>query len=205
MMRRIASISVGIIALTAGIAHAEGKWRIGGGVQFERSASDSGNVRSYQLNLGNIRRATISAEYRPNDLFGFGADIGLPAKLPIKSERGNTVIDLDTSTITLMGRYYPKFPNKLRPFVGFGAIYSRYTDERLYGSFSRYDLKIGNDLAPIIATGIEVSHSQRGIIRAELGYNRAEADISFGPENPVEVGAIKLNPVKVNVSYLLNF
>lgn len=204
-MRPVRFIPVLLLALAAGPGFTEGapKWRIGGGAQLERYSSVKGHIGTYQIgsrDIEDVERSTINIEYRPSDHIGIGADLAISAPLIIRGQ--NAVIESKASGIAAMGRYYFTPIIDIRPFMGLGLVYSVYDKEKLHNSPSNAQPDIENSFGPIFALGLEMPGKKREIIRAELSYHRSAPQVLVDGR---PIGKLGLNPVWMNLSYLLRF
>lgn len=158
-----------------------------------RAVSSTGFTSNSGFEFENSNTAEIKFDYLVNDNVSLGLVLGMPPKVDIKGkgsllnnqlnlDKFNKVGDIKIYSPVITGKYhFGTVENKLRPYVGVGLMYARFSDFNLDSELvndpllkatkgSITNVKVDNTIAPVVLAGFDYSITKEWFVTASVSY-----------------------------------
>lgn len=201
-----------LLALTS-LAHAipADTWIIGGGVGLLDPKDDIGtlslpNRSDGKLSMHNDAKPMVSAEYFIKNNLSFELSSAYPFTHDIMwTTAGANRLDTQTNMLPVnvsLNYYFDGFrlPLKARPFLGVGANYSHFYDEKTNLKDTQLDIK--DSIGITGQVGVDLPVSRYHYVRMNARYMNVKPDIET---NDKKIADVDISPWVYGVSYVWQY
>ncbi len=191
-----ASASVLALATPAALADDHGPWQVRLGVTHIEPKSDNGNLLPGDISVSRKVGPTINVAYFVSPNWAVDVLGGLPFEhdFSINGVKAGSTKHLPP-VVSVQYHFAPKA--SIRPYVGVGANYTLFLDEKLIGGGN---LKLKDSVGLAGQIGVDIPLTDR----VALGFDARYIDIeSKASVNGVSIGKVVIDPwvYSLNVSY----
>ncbi len=200
------------LALAAGIAVAalaspaaatdQGDFTLGFGLGLVSPQAGNSTTTAGQINVDDNIRPTLTFEYFVADKIGIELLASWPFEHDINLVGAGRVAKTKHLPPTLSIKYHFANQSSVTPFVDVGLNYTHFFDESGVGALAGANVSLDDSWGVAAVTGADFAISDRGALRAELRYIDIESDVKI---NGANIGKVKIDPLVLNVAYVLKF
>lgn len=198
MTRTLAAILLLALSATSVAAQSQGDWTLGFGIGSVMPKSGNGIIAGGEADIGNDIRPTITAEYFIRDNLG----IELLAATPFEHDINIDGLGFAGSTKhlppTLSLNYHFPTNTKFKPYIGAGITYVTFFEEES----DLGTLELDDSFGVSVQAGVDYEVSPNAAVRANIRWMDIDSDVSL---NGTEIGTAEIDPVVVNLAYVIKF
>jgi outer membrane protein len=205
-LRNILAVTVtAVVASVSAPAFAQsaGDWTFGVGVHQVEAKSDNGSLADNTLDVtvGQDTKPTITAEYFIRDNLGIEVLAALPFEHDI-SIRGPGKVGSTRHLPPTVSLQYHFGENKLRPFLGAGINFTRFSSEKTTGDLAGSRLDLDSSWGLAAHAGIDFQLTGRSAIRVDLRWIDIDSDVKL---DGVKIGTANIDPLVYGTAYVMHF
>jgi outer membrane protein len=192
--------ALAVTAATPVLAQSAGDWTIGIGVINVNPDSDNGAVvgGTLDVEVDSDTQLSFTAEYFFTENIGLEILAATPFTHDI--DVGNGAVTGETKHLppTVSVNYHFTQFQGFKPYVGVGLNYTNFFEE----SSSAGKLELDDSFGLAVQVGVDIPVWERGAIRLNARYIDIETDAKL---NGADIGTVKIDPVVLNLAYVLSF
>ena len=206
MIHRFAPIALALVlggVAAPAFAQQAGEWTFGIGAHQVNPKSDNGSLvgGTLDVEVGSSVRPTITAEYFVRDNLG----IEVLAALPFQHDVDIAGLGKVGSTKHLpptVSLQYHFGQNKLRPFLGAGVNFTRFSSEKTTGALTESKLDLDSSWGLAAHAGVDFQVTDRSAIRFDLRWIDIDSDVKL---DGVKIGTANIDPLVYGAAYVIRF
>ena len=197
-----AALALGSLA-TPAIAQSAGDWTIGIGAHQVNPKSDNGALAGNTLNVsvGSDVKPTITAEYFFAENLGIEVLASWPFEHDIAIDGLGTVGSTEHLPPTVSLQYHFG-QGTIKPFVGAGINYTRFSGEQTRGALAGSRLDLENSWGLAAHVGIDFNVGQRSAIRVDARWIDIDTDVRL---DGADLGTVQIDPLVYGAAYVIKF
>lgn len=198
MTRTLAAILLSALSATSVAAQSQGEWTLGLGIGSVMPKSGNGILAGGEADIGNEIRPTITAEYFIRDNLGIELLAAAPFEHDINIDGVGFAGSIKHLPPTLSLNYHFPTNTKFKPYVGAGITYVTFFEEESpLGT-----LELDDSFGVSVQAGVDYEVSPSAALRANIRWMDIDSDVSL---NGAEIGTAEIDPVVVNLAYVIKF
>lgn len=195
-----------------------------------KAVSSTGFTSNAGFEFENSNTAELKIDYLVNDHVSLGLILGMPPKSDIKGkgsllnnqlnlDKFNKVGDIKIYSPVITGKYhFGKVENKLRPYVGVGMMYARFTDFNLDSAVANDSLlkvtngsisnvKVDSTIAPVAFAGLDYSINKDWFVTASVSYVHlnTHASLDVNGKHPLAGSYTVQGSTKVEINPVVTY
>ena len=206
MIHRFAPIALALVlggVAAPAFAQQAGEWTFGIGAHQVNPKSDNGSLvgGTLDVEVGSSVRPTITAEYFVRDNLG----IEVLAALPFQHDVDIAGLGKVGSTKHLpptVSLQYHFGDGKLKPFVGLGVNYTRFSSTGTSGALAGSDLELDDSFGLAVHAGVDFAVSEKGSIRVDARWMDIDTDAKL---DGTDIGTVNIDPLVYGAAYVFKF
>jgi outer membrane protein len=193
----IAALVAAAALAAPALAQSAGDMTLGFGVGYVEPKDDNGTLAGADADVDGNGRPIVTFEYFIKDNIGIEVLGAVPFEHDI-SLNGTGIGSTKQLPPTVSLNYHIPTGGKFTPFVGVGVNYTKFFDEES----SLGDLQIDDSWGFAATLGVDYAMSEKGSARIDVRYMNISSDVTL---DRVDIGEVEVDPVVVNVSYVMKF
>jgi outer membrane protein len=206
MIHRFAPLAVALVLsgiAAPAFAQQAGEWTFGIGAHQVNPKSDNSSVAggTFDVEVGSNVRPTITAEYFVRDNLGIEVLASLPFQHDIHLVGLGKVGSTKHLPPTVSVQYHFG-QGTVKPFVGLGVNYTRFSSTSSSGALAGSDLELNNSYGLAAHAGIDFEVSQNGSIRIDARWIDIDTDATL---NGADIGTVNIDPLVYGAAYVFKF
>jgi outer membrane protein len=202
-MKRILLSTIAALAVTTAapvLAQSAGDWTIGIGVINVNPDSDNGSISGGgpDFEIGSDTQLSLTAEYFFTSNIGLEILAATPFTHDVGVEGLGNIGETSHLPPTVSVNYHFTQFAGFKPYVGVGINYTNFFEE----SSSLGKLELDDSFGLAVQVGVDIPVWERGALRLNARYIDIETDAKL---NGTDIGTVTIDPVVLNLAYVLSF
>lgn len=198
MGSRLAAILIAALSATSVAAQSQGDWTLGFGLGSVMPKSGNGTLAGGEADIGNDIRPTITAEYFIRDNLGIELLAATPFEHDVNIDGVGFAGSIKHLPPTLSLNYHFPTQSAWKPYVGAGITYVTFFDE----TSPLGTLELDDSFGVSVQAGIDYEISSKAALRANIRWMDIDSDVQL---NGANIGTAEVDPVVVNIAYVMRF
>lgn len=197
------TLSTAFAALAApALAQSKGDMSLGIGVAWVDPDSSYSTTAAGPLRPDDDFRPSLTFEYFIADNLGIEVLAATPFEHKVDLLGAGDVVKLKHLPPTVSLQYHFPTNSAITPFLGAGINYTHFWDEKGIGALAGTPVSLDDSWGIALHAGVDFAISDRSAIRADVRWINIETDVKIAG---APVGKVKVDPVVLGMSYVLNF